>query len=827
MLNHYVRIFIKAFRKKAFSNLINILGLTVGMVSAMVIAKYVGYSLTFDDFHQHRPAIYQLSQIETSHGNLKNSGGLTYQGIALMAQQAMPEVVNYTRFNQGVERLITVADETGKTTRYNESRILGVDSSFLHMFTFRLLQGSQQEALAAPYSVVLTHRTAKKYFGTKNPIGETITSRVSWGKKELWTVTGVVEDPPRNSKLQFDLLFCKSVDYDNLWDFPANNQFIQVASSDAAAVDPGALARKISQHISALPIFRDQGRKISVLLTPLTPSLTTFEWMLALVGLGILILSWINFINLSIAQSLNRLGEVVIRKALGSSHRQLVGQFMVESLLINSAALLLTLSLLWVSYRHFEPLTGNHLLPLGDNSLHINTLFLVTFVIGSLLTSAYPSLFLVSKKIDGLPKLGKMTDRRGQGLRKGLVIAQFVISSVMIVGAYVIASQMDYMMSKDLGFSPAHKLIIKPPKDQHQGKTERMVAIKQELAKLSWVEQITTSSTIPGQSYRHEVYVSLKGSDRRPLLYINEVDTSFAKAYGIKLLAGTDFLTTGGADTDPGTLGGNPPDRHSPLRVSPDRQSPLRVSPDRVSPDRVMINETAARALGLQAADAIDQGVVDQGDGKTYTSGGVVQDFHKLSVRDPIEPTLFRSNARRGYITLNVAPEAASTLSDKMPELNTVWQTVYQDQPLEYFFLTDAYYGQYDTENFFRDVFSVFTVVSIFLACLGLIGLAMFEVTNGSVEVGIRKTFGASSAGILLLFLKKYLFLLLVATMIGVPVSYYVMSSWLEEYSFRILLGTQHLLIPPLLLLIIAFATISLQLIRLSLVTPANVLREE
>ena len=794
MFNHYIRIFFQIFRKRKFPNLINILGLIVGMMSAIVIAKYIGYSLTFDNFHQHKQSIYQLGQIETKNGNPENSGGSTYRGIAIVVKQAIPEVINYTKFNKGVELLVTVSDEEGKTTSYNENGIISVDSSFLHMFTFRLLQGSQEKALAIPYSAVMTQRTANKYFGNKNPIGETITTRVPWGKKELWTVTGVLEDHPSHSKLQFDLLLRGLVDHGNLWEMPTDRQFIQTTSLDVASSDPDALAQKISHHISNLPIFKDQGRKVSVTLTPLTPSLTTFELLLALVGLGILVLSWINFINLSIAQSLNRLGEVMIRKALGSSHRQLIGQFVFESLVINGTALLLTILFLWLSYGYFEELTGNHLLPLFDNSLHINTLFLVSFVIGLMLTSAYPSLFLVSKKVHGLSNVGKVGDRRGQGLRKGLVVAQFAISSIMIVGSYVIASQMDYMMTQDLGFDPTNKLIIKPPKDRGRGKLERMSTIKQELSKLSWVERITTSSTIPGQSYRHEVYFSLKGSDEQSLLYIEGVDTSFAKTYGMKLLAGTDFSTTGGPH---------------------------------INANKVMINEAAARALGFSAEEAIHKLLMDQEEGETHTIVGVVKDFHKLSLKDRVEPSLFQYNPRRGYITLNLASEAINSLSDKISELKTAWQTVYQDQPLEYFFLTDMYYGQYDAENFFRKVFRVFTFISVFLACLGLIGLAMFEVTNGRLEVGIRKTFGASFSDILVLFLKKYLILLLIATIIGVPISYYIMASWLEEYSFRMLLGLRHLLIPSLLLLIIALATIALQLIKLSLVNPARILREE
>ena len=415
-------------------------------------------------------------------------------------------------------------------------------------------------------------------------------------------------------------------------------------------------------------------------------------------------------------------------------------------------------------------------------------------IIGSILASLYPSLFLVSKKIGGLSKVGKITDQRGRSLRRGLLVAQFVISSVMIIGTFVISSQMDYMMRKDLGFNPVNKLIIKPPKDRQEGKRRRMFAIKRELAKLSWIENITTSSTIPGQSYRQEVYFSLNGSDKRALLYINEVDTSFVRTYGIKFLAGTDFSNTGGAYTNE---------------------------------YKVIINEVSARALGLSPDDAINEKLVDQEDGETYTIIGVVENYHKTSLKENIEPIILKYNPRRGYITLILASDASYSLGNKISELKKIWQTVYRDQPFEYFFLTDKYYAQYDAESFFRKVFSVFTFISIFLACLGIIGLALFEALNSKLEVGIRKTFGASSRAILVLFFKKYLLLLLIAVAIGAPISYYIMEAWLNEYSFRILIGVKHILIPSLILFIVALTTISIQIIKLSLINPAKILREE
>nr|WKN34880.1 ABC transporter permease [Tunicatimonas sp. TK19036] len=789
MLGHYTKVFFKVLGRNKIPYTLNILGLLVGMTSAIIIAKYVGYSLTFDTFHEHQETIFRLNQVEKRNGNTESVGGGTYRGVAVSAQQSLPEVVNYTTFNPQVETLVQVTNEAGEIISHNESRIFGVDSSFLNMFTFKALPGSQKNALSAPYSAVITHTLAEKYFDDNNPLGQTITTRKPWGEHHDWTITSVLEDLPRNSRFQFDMLLV-GLPGDELWDGPFYHQFIKVTEG----TDPYELSQKLSGYISGLPIFKDEGREVSVLLSPLTPRLSAFEWMLALIGLSVLVLSWINFVNLSIAQSLNRFGEVVIRKALGSSNKQLVEQFVFESLFVNCIALVLTILFLMFSYDYFIELTGYHLLPLFDNSLYINTLFFITFFVGALLTSLYPSTFLVAKKISGLSSTGKITDLRGRGLRKGLVVAQFAISSVMIIGTFVISSQMDFMMGQDLGFNPTNKLIIKPPKDRGQGKQKRMFAIKRAFADLSWIEQVTTSSTIPGQSYRHEVYFSLTGSDKKPLLYINQVDTSFIQTYGIQFLAGGTFSAAGGEFSNN---------------------------------DKVIINETSARMLGLPPEEAIHQTLIDQENGETYTIIGVVKNYHKTSLKETIEPIILKYNPRRGYITVNFTAEATHTLSDKVAELKEKWQTVYKDQPFEYFVLTDIYYAQYDAETFFRKVFRVFTFVSVFLACLGLIGLSLFEASNSKVEVGIRKTFGASSQAILVLFFKKYLLLLLIATAIGAPISYYVMDSWLHEYSYRIFLGFQHILVPSLLLSVIAIAAISMQIIRLSLVNPAKILREE
>jgi len=781
MIQHYLKILFRILWQNKIQNTINILGLSVGIISVVVITKYVDYSLAADNFQQNQKEVFQLGQAELKNGKIIHNESLTYRGIAISCQSDLPEIINYTRFDQSVESLMVVSGKKGAVISGNENSIFFVDSSFLEIFTYKELLGNQKNALSNPYSAVITKSIAKKYFSNNNPIGQTFTTIVSWGLEQTWTITCVLEDPPKNSRLKFDVLVSGPTDNNNLWDSPVHYQFIQTNK-----VPKGDnLTKKISNHISNLPIFRDQERLISITLTPLTPTLTFFEVMLALVGLIILILSWINFINLSIAQSINRFDEIVIRKAFGSTNKQLIKQFFLESMLTNGIALFVTLMFLIAFYDHFMEFTDYHLLPLLSNNFHTYALFIILFVMGSIITSAGPSFFVVSCKIS------KVKNKKGQGLRKALVIAQFAISSILVISIFVISAQLTYMKNRELGFRSENQLIIKPPKDKGPSGREKLKYLKNEFGKLTWITSITSSTTIPGQSYRNEVNFTLKGSNESVLLYVNGVNTNFANTYEIKFVAGDDFSKTGG------------------------------------NADKVIINEISATALGLSPSAAIGEVLFDQESKEEYTIIGVIENYHKTSLKDNIGPMILKFNPRRGYITLNLTSNSTYLSKNEITQLKKVWLTAYSDQPFEYFFLFDKYYEQYKTEDRFYGVFKIFTFISIFLACFGLIGLSLLEAANSKLEVGIRKAVGASSSNILVLFFKKYLLLLLIATSIGAPIAYFLMEKWLTEYSFRILIGPQLVLVPTLILLTTAISSIALQIVKLSLVNPINVLRDD
>ncbi len=790
MIKHYSSVFLKILSKNKIHNTINILGLLIGIISAFVIAKYLGYSLSFDQSHLNQERIFQVKLTESEDGKIVSYEGLSYKGVPLAMKESSPEIIDYTIFNQTGERLMTVSGENEKNISFNEYLIFTVDSSFFNLFSFKTHLGNQHFAFQHPHSTVITESIAKKYFGNQNPIGKTIKSRTSWGREKEWTVTCVLKDIPNNSKIKFDLLFYAPQKNNNLWDIPVHNLYVLTKSPPNLA----KLTKHVSDHLSSIPILKANHRKINISLIPLQASLNTFEWMLVFVAITILVLSWVNFINLSIAQFLKRFNEIIIRKTLGATKRQLIQQFIFEAIGINLLTLSMAILLLITFYDQLLSLTSYHLLSLSDNSFNINTAFFIVFTIGVLLTSFYPAVFLISGKVSGILKKGKITKEKNQNIRKGLVIAQFAISSVLVIGIFIITAQLDYLKNKELGFNTSNKLVVKPPKDKGFKRIRRMQSLKNNYAKIPWVQYLTSSSTIPAQPYRQEANFTLLGSKKSNLLYINAVDTNFISTYEIQILAGTNFNGTGGTSTN---------------RF------------------KVIINEVSAKAYGLNAKEAIGKKVVDEESKEIYTIVGVVKNYHKTTLKESIRPILLKYNPRKGYITLTLSPSMLTSMKLAKSELKEVWQNIYPDQPFECFLLKERFYQQYKTETTFHQIFSIFTIISVILACIGLLGISLQEISRRKLEIGIRKTFGASSKAILILFIKKYLTFIFFATTIGIPCAHYFIGLWLEEYSYRIVISWKHLLIPPLFLTIIALIAISFHIIQLSFTNPVKILREE
>lgn len=787
MIQNYLSTFLRLFRKNWITAGINVLGLSIGMVSALLIAKYIGYSLIFDSSYTNRDRIFHITQTETSDTNTTYDSEGTYRGVAELAYHEIPEVENFTKYNWGVEMLITVENQEGEIRQFNQDRIFSADTSFTQIFNLEPVTGSLIGALNEPQSVILPRATAEKYFGEVNVIGKTIRSRTSWGAESTWTVTCVVKDLPLSASRRFNVLVSTRESPDDSWQNPGHYQYLLLRSGK----DHERIAEKITKAVNALPIFQGEDRSIAIDLIPITPKLSIFEIFLISTGVLILVLSWVSFTNLSIVQFTLRQREMFIRRSIGANSSGLIKQFLFETSALVILAMGISMLVIFMTKDYFSHLTDGHLLPLTGNQFYLNSLFIVMIVMGTLLPSAYILSTLLGRNKGTIKEEKQSSLNASARRRKILASFQFGIAIVMITFTYIIDGQMEHLSRLSKGINLENKIVIKTPRDVSQGKGRRAWALRNELSQLPWVSHVSTSSTIPGQTYRNEVIFKKAGTDHELLMYINVINEQFIPAYNIEILTGENFAPQGGP----------------------------------VNRSKVLINEVSMKALGLTLSNSVGQKIVDD-EQQTYTIMGVVQDYHKTSPKDKIGPMIFKFNAVRGHITLTYSAENPPG-EEEYAALEAIWRQVYAEIPFEYFSLSSYYDLQFNDEDQLLGVMQMFTFVSVFLACFSLIGLAIFEAANSKLEVGVRKAFGATSWTICSGILKRYLTLFMISMLIVAPFIYYLGGQWLDEFSHRITINPLHLLIPALGLLFISFCTIGFQIIRLSMLNPTKVLREQ
>ncbi|MBL6445762.1 ABC transporter permease [Fulvivirga sp. 29W222] len=770
------------------ANLITICGLLIGMASVLLAGKYVGYSLTLDENYNNRDRIFHIDQTESNNGNISYDGSSSYRGVGITAMREIPEVENYTKFDWHVETLIYVDDDGGSSESFNQTGIFSVDSTFTKIFNLERVDGDLIGALERPNSIIITEDIARQYFGNTNALGKSIRARAPWGQEDIWTITCVVKDPPASSNLDFNILLRAAEETNDLWENPEHNQYILIGDSE----NYESVAAKISDVINRKQIFKGDNRSISITLKPLKPSLSKFEILLISIGVLIMILSWISFSNLSVVQFMRRQSEMFIRRSIGASNTQLLLQYLFETALVLLVAIGIAVLLLNGVYDYFSGLAANHLLPLASNKYHINTIFIAIFILGALLPSLYVLKTVFVSNNAATSQSHKYKSRSTLLKRRLLTGFQFAIAVFMMSFTYIMDVQIKYLYDLDKGIELNNKLIIKPPKDSWEGKGARAGSFRYELKQISWVENVSSSSTIPGQPYRQGENYSLVGSDDKVLMYVNNVNRKFLSTYSVKIIFGKDF----------------------------------QKSEKELNKNQVLINEASLKLLGLETAEAIGERLNDD-DNNVYTIIGVFQDYHKTSPKEKIGPMIMKFNPVRGYFTVSYAAEQ-NPLSDKrVEELRAIWDKVYTDQPFEFISLDTYYKNQFNDESQLLRVMKLLTFIAVFLGCFSLVGLSLYEITDSKLEVGIRKTFGATSFQIIILFVKKYLILFLGVILMILPIAYYSIGRWLNDFHYRIDMNIAHILLPALILLFVSLLTIVIQIVKASNVNPVKVIREK
>ena len=790
MIIHYLKVARRVLARNKYYTAINVFGLTCGMLSALIIAKYVGGSLQFDSFHINKDRIYSVSQQESINGNAQSKTNSTYWGAGEVIEQ-FPEVVYTTRYNYHVGSLVITEDKKGNRASFTENKIFVTDSLFLKVFTFAVIQGNSQTALSRPHSVILTRSASRRYFGDADALGNVLLIRVPWGEESLYIVTGVIDDIPKRSQFTFDLLVTQGpMTGDGIWLSPDFSTYVLLKEN----ADTPELTDKVTQELNNVEQLKSANKTLTISLDALADvKLSTTEYLLAAIGILIVIICWVNYINQVIAQSYSRIKEIGVLRVMGATKTNMQIQFVTESCLVCLTSFILVTGVYAIIESSLQSFTNGHLLPSIGDPTSINFLFLAIYAIGITLAAVIPAMIIFSQDFATAVRNAYRSKIGSLGLRKALVVLQFTISSVLVISIFVIRDQLAFMKKKDKGFDPENILVIKAPivKGARNVRTEALELLKERCRELPNVWDVTSSTTVPGEEYRNETYISLEDRNKKTLVHQSLVDEHFFDVYKVHFLAGRNFL--------------------------PDAKSKNRSS--------IILNESAARGLGIaDLSSAINAKVRDHESDVEYDVIGIVKDFHQTSLKYLVRPMAFRFDLSRGHLSVGIRNAGPNDFD--VGAIRKTWEQTYPDASFEYFFLENRFNAQDTEDRNFGDLFQYFTVLSIILSCLGLFSLSHLISTKRQREIGIRKVFGAPSIGIVALFLKGYLGPLGISVLVGAPAAYLLMRMWLRNYAYRVEIGIEHIALAILSLVLLFVVTVTYHTIKSSFANPASVLKD-
>ena len=814
MIKNFFTLAIRNLLKRKVYSFINIFGLAIGVAVCLVILKYVDFELSYDSFHEKAPQIHRTTTTSYRNGELRGTGILSgyAQGPAMLAD--LPEVKTYVRTHPMYGGAVfTFNREVGDPSSFHEDHnTLWVDSTFFDVFTFKAVEGDLKAALDRPNTIVLTKKAASRYFRPdEDPLGKTIEVAGGWSDGSF-EVTAIIEDVPGNSHFNFQFVLPMhnllrndqyAKDNDSGWGW---NNFITYVE-----LHPGTDAKKVEEK---LPAFVDkyQGKDLAesnsknvislqpILSIHLSPGLNHESsptvssgtiYFFVIISIFILAIAWVNYINLSTARAMERAREVGIKKAVGAYRSQLISQFAFESLLVNflgvTIAVIIAMGLL--------PVLGeivNKDISFDFADWRFWSILFGLFMIGSLISGAYPAFVLSSFNTTEVLKGKSEKVVQGFSLRKALVVFQFASSLILIAGTFAIYRQLMYMRDQPKGLTMEQMLIINGPSvlDENIAR-ERLMSMKNELKKIPGVINVATSAAIPGGGYNWGTGIRRDGTEREESKSgsIVWVDPDFIDTYGITVLTGRQF---------------NP-------EIKSDMES-------------VLINEAAITAFGLGDADnALSERLIFGGD--TVAILAVLKNYHWNSLKSEHTPFLFKADtiSRRNY-SIHLS---GNNINEVIKQVEAKYAEIFPGNPFDFYFLDDFFNNQYKGDQQFGKIFSLFALLAIIIACLGLWGLASFTTAQKLKEIGIRKVLGASVQSIMSLLSWQFLKLVLIASVIALPLAWFGVSTWLDNFAFRIGLQWDLLVVPLVILTVIALGTVSLQILRGASINPAKILRTE
>lgn len=799
MFKNYIKIAFRTIKRNKLYSIISILGLAIGITGATLLYLYINNELSYDSFYKKSDRIYRLVEISESDDGGTRYFGQTAPVLGSTLEDTYPEVEEVVRLYQPRGHI----DINWRGERIHERNYLMTDPGFFNLFEFEFIRGDKNSAFTNPNSVVITQRKARQLFGDKNPIGEVLPVN----NLDPMTITGVIENVPGNSHLQFDILISRDnsafdwSEYLNSWEFYGAYTYVLLKPG----VNLSSFKPKLDQFVSGMKENNPNARNFY--LQPIENIYFNssdiefgieqihgnyfYIYIFSAIALFLLAIAGINYTNMATALSVRRGREIGIRKAAGAEKSQLILQFLSESVVIALTACIISYFFVELSLPYFNELTGKDFVLNGETVGSFLVLLLGLGLGLGILSGSYPAFYLALLRPIRVLKSKAGLKSGNLGLRKVLVVTQFALSIVLIFGTLVIYKQLQFVQSKDLGFEKEQMLIVDI---NHGDVRSRFDAMKQELEKVPGVQDVATSSRVPGE-WKSITQVFARPVDRASSdslqSYFMSFDEDMLELYDLDLIAGTNF--TGNKLADSLT---------------------------------VLLNKAAVAALGLD--NPVGSYLRLSGADKPVKVVGVLENFHYQSLHQNVAPLIvgYWSNPVRviDYFSIKLAGNNVTATIDNIKQVHRQFDP---ETAMEYHFLDRQIEQEYKADIRAGRLFGIGGGVTIFIACMGLFGLALFSTETRIREVGIRKVLGASIKDILLLLTSDFVKLVLLAFIIAAPVGWFVMKDWLNSFAYHTELGIGVILITGALALLLSMVTISWQAVKAALVNPVDSLRNE
>ncbi|MGE0770758.1 MAG: ABC transporter permease [Cyclobacteriaceae bacterium] len=799
MIRNYFLVALRNIRQSPLYSSVNILSLAIGLAACVVIFLFIKDERSFDAFHSRNANLYRLDEIQSFPGTHVQKVALSMPGMGPALQSDFPEVAQYTRFLSR-SNLLVAKDER----RFILDNVARVDSTFLEIFDFEVLEGDRATGLDAPYSMMITEETALKFFdGTDNVINNTLT----FSDRE-YKVTGILKNVPENSHMQFDVLISltttvsENPEFNDQWGSNFLNTYLVLhRDADVKALEekfPAFMSRHMDdpQINDYYKLFLQPLSEVHLASTDIEHDYNNYRKfngayleVFFVVGIFILLIASVNFMNLSTARASHRWKELGVRKSAGASKIQLFNQFIFESVLMAASALVLALALGFVLIPILNDLIGRQLslVPIFEQPVNLLALVGITLLLG-LLSGIYPAFYMTSRRLSSMLKGGDKAEGKSF-MRSSLVVVQFGLALAMIVSTMVVVQQLDFMKNKDIGFNKDQILLV----DMNRDANLAFVSLKTEMLRSPHVEGVTASGQRLGNNF-HQWGFKVKGDTGIVGLTPSNVnvDYDYLNVYGIKVKEGRGFSKE--FPTDNGMA--------------------------------FIINESLAKELALKEPIGTPAGHSWYHNDSLGTIIGIVEDFNFNSLHYAVNTLEMVVHPEWGYDEMSVKIRGGN-IEAAIADVKKVWESQVTNYPFYYTFLDDHFQDLYRSDQQMSAVVAIMAGLAILISCMGLFALAAITTERRVKEIGIRKVLGATEYQITYMLSRSYAILIFISFLLVSPVTYWLLQGWLEEFAYRIEINPAVFLLGAMLAFAVALITISYHTIRSARTNPVNTLRYE